>query len=272
MTTKDITSKTIQDFGDQWTRYTTNDGYYGSPEMFADIVEPLLSPREIAGARCAEIGSGTGRIVRMMMAAGAAKVLAIEPSRAVEVLRANLEEFGERVEILNTRGEGIPADGNFDYVLSIGVLHHIPDPHPVVAAAFAALKPGGRMLIWVYSREGNGLYLALVKPLRAVTKRLPHVLLAALVWVLYPALSAYIGLCRYLPLPMADYMRNVIGRMSPDKRRLVIYDQLNPAYAKYYSRTEAEYLLSAHGFVDVHAFHRHGYSWTVIGTKPASAQ
>jgi hypothetical protein len=56
--------------------------------------------------------------------------------------------------------------------------------------------------------------------------------------------------------------------MPPDKRRLVIYDQLNPAYAKYYTQTEAEQLLARAGFSDVRTYHRHGYSWTVIGTKP----
>lgn len=268
MTAVNETRRTIQDFGEQWTRYTDNDGYYGSAEMFADIVGPLLAPQDIAGARVAEIGSGTGRIVRMLLAADAAMVLAIEPSRAIDVLRRNLAQFGARAEFLNAPGEQIPADGGYDYVFSIGVLHHIPDPHPVVAAAFKALRPGGRMLVWLYGQEGNGLYLALTRPLRTITRRMPHFALAFLVWMLYPLLALYIALCRRLPLPMAAYMREVIGRMSPDKRRLVIYDQLNPAYAKYYSRSEAERLLSDHGFGEVRAFHRHGYSWTVIGTKP----
>jgi hypothetical protein len=47
-----------------------------------------------------------------------------------------------------------------------------------------------------------------------------------------------------------------------------MYDQLNPAYAKYYTRTEAIDLLERAGFVNVRVHHRHGYSWTVIGEKP----
>ena len=30
-------SKTIEDFGDQWTRFQKNEGYYGSQEMMRDI-------------------------------------------------------------------------------------------------------------------------------------------------------------------------------------------------------------------------------------------
>ena len=56
--------------------------------------------------------------------------------------------------------------------------------------------------------------------------------------------------------------------MSRKKRFLVIYDQLKPAYAKYYTGAEAEALLRKAGFVDVRAHHRRGYSWTVIGTRP----
>ena len=34
-------------------------------------------------------------------------------------------------------------------------------------------------------------------------------------------------------------MLNAFARFTRERRRLVIYDQLNPAYAKYYSRDEA---------------------------------
>jgi hypothetical protein len=61
---------------------------------------------------------------------------------------------------------------------------------------------------------------------------------------------------------------SVLEKMSPNKRRLIIYDQLKPAYAKYYTRQEAINLLENVGFINVRIHHRHGYSWTVIGAKP----
>jgi len=48
---------------------------------------------------------------------------------------------------------------------------------------------------------------------------------------------------------------------------LIIYDQLRPTYAKYYTGAEACALLASAGFSDVRAHHRHGYSWAVVGTK-----
>lgn len=56
-------------------------------------------------------------------------------------------------------------------------------------------------------------------------------------------------------------------RFPPTERRLVIVDQINPRWAKFYKREEAEALLRDAGFKDVRLHHRHGYSWTVCGTK-----
>jgi len=67
---------------------------------------------------------------------------------------------------------------------------------------------------------------------------------------------------------LGGYLLAVFEKMSPQKRRLVIYDQLNPSFAKYYTRFEAEKLLLDGKFKDVQVHHRHDYSWTAIGTKP----
>lgn len=263
--------QTIDDFGAQWRRYPENDGYYASLELFADICGPLLRFEELAGARVAEIGSGSGRIVQMLLQAGAGRVLAIEPSQAFEVLKRNTADAVDRIDYLQATGDAIPAEAGLDFVLSIGVLHHIEDPNPVVRAALRALRPGGRILIWLYGREGNEAYLRFVEPLRRVTVHLPAPLLAALSHLLNGALGLYIALCRRFPLPLRGYMTEVIGKFSRGKRFLVIYDQLNPRIAKYYSQAEARALLEDNGFADVHLHHRHGYSWTVTGTRPFDA-
>jgi SAM-dependent methyltransferase len=261
--------RTIADFGAQWVRFTDNSGYYGSLALFEDIATPLLTPADVAGREVADIGSGTGRIVEMLLAAGAARLTAIEPSRAFEVLAPRFADT-ERVDCRQLPGEDIAELGPFDLIVTFGVLHHIPDPLPVVKAAYAALRPGGRLFAWMYGREGNEVYLAFAQPLRAITKHLPDPMLAGLVRVLDLPLLVYLALCRRLPLPMAEYMREHLGKLSPEARRLTIFDQLNPAYAKYYKRAEVDALFAAGGFIDIQLYRRHGYSWSVIGTKPTT--
>jgi SAM-dependent methyltransferase len=262
----ELQTKTIADFGEQWTRYPGGEGFFGSVELFNDIFAPLLSAKDVAGKRVAEIGAGQGRFINIFAAAGAAHLVALEPSEAMRVLRENTRAYADRITYLDVTGDRLPPTGDLDYVFVIGVLHHIPDPAPVVAAARRALKPGGTLAVWLYGREGNSLYLFVVHSLRAFTRRIPHRALELFVAALYPAFWAYMTACRWLPLPLAAYMRRVMAPLTPAKRRLVIYDQLNPAYAKYYTRDEAHDVLARNGFSDVRLHHRHGYSWSVVGT------
>lgn len=263
----DIGNQTIKDFGTQWLHYPDIEGFFSSIELFSDIVFPFLKPDDLKGCRVAEIGSGSGRVVNMLLRAGAAHVIATEPSDAFEVLCRNIEQ-PKKVTCLKITGDQLPAYGDLDYVFTIGVLQFIPNPGPVVEAAFNALRSGGHHIVWIYGKEGNGLYLTFIKPLRTLTKRVPHFLLSIIVWTIYFLTKGYIRLCHRFPLHFRDYMLNIFEKLPPEKQRLVIYDQLNPAYAKYYTRSEAEKLLKDSHFENVRLHHRHGYSWTIVGTKP----
>ena len=265
----DLTARTISDFGDQWTRYTDNEGFYGSLDVLVDILGPLIPLSAFQGKRVAEIGSGTGRIVRMLLQAGAEYVLAVEPSQSIDILKKNLQTEISRVEILHARGNEIPTGLDLDFVLSIGVLHHIPEPGPVVTAAFNSLRSDGKLIVWVYGKEGNGLVVSMIKMMRCITTRMPHWALVFLATMCNLILGLYIPISRWFPsIPLADYVNNVIGKFSYHKRYLVIYDQLRPAYAKYYTESEARDLLEQAGFKEVCLYHRRNYSWTVIGSRP----
>ncbi|MGO9138868.1 MAG: class I SAM-dependent methyltransferase [Syntrophales bacterium] len=263
--------KTIADFGKQWSKYKDNSGYYGSTEMFADIVEPLISVKTFNGLTVLDVGSGTGRIINMLLSVGVSSVTGVEPSKAFDGLKKTFCR-DSRVELLNTSGHYIPATDKYDIALSIGVLHHIPNPKPVVDAMMRSLRPGGRVLVWLYGLEGNESYVSIFSKIRKVTTRIPHLLLVWTVWIAYTMFRAYHFLARYFSVPMRNYILNVIGKMAPDKQRLVIYDQLNPCYAKYYTEAEAKRLLTDSGFINVQLFHRHGYSWTVVGQKPIESE
>jgi len=266
---------TITDFDTQWSRYTDNEGWYGSDELLEDILHPLLNADALAGQAILDIGSGTGRIVGMLLDAGAEHVYAIEPSeQAFQVLLRNIGkmERSEAVTAMHSTGEQFGLSRQVHVAVSIGVLHHIRDPLPVVRNAYAALKPGGHLFVWLYGYEGNEAYLRAISPIRRLTPKLPHALLRLFVEIGYWALVLYRAIDRVIRLPMHTYMEHVLWRLSPGKRRLVIYDQLNPAFSKYYKREEAIALLEEAGFRDVQAHHRHGYSWSVLGRKPSIAE
>ena len=184
-----LINRTIEDFGEQWTTYVDNSGYYGSAALFDDVFAPFITASDLNGKTIAEVGSGSGRWVRVFVDAGAAHVIALEPSAAIDVLRRAFAADADRVELVHLHGDRLPARSDRDYVFSIGVLHHIPDPVPVCRAAMDALKPGGAFGVWVYGREGNAAYLMLFGALHGVTRRLPHRALAALSWLVGWALE-----------------------------------------------------------------------------------
>jgi len=260
--------RTIRDFGEQWSHYGDNAGWYGSAELLQDVFGPLVELSELRGARAADVGSGTGRFARVLCEAGAERVLAVEPSGAARRLRDNTRDLAERVQVVRGRGEALPPGLDLDLVIAIGVVQFIPDPGPALRAARDALRPGGRLVVWVYGHENNAPYRLFAGALRLVTPGLPHRALAALCAGLDRCVDLYIAGCRVLPLPLHRYFLETFARLDRPKRRLVIYDQLNPSYVRYYRGPELRRLLEDAGFRDVRLHHRRGYSWTAVGTRP----
>lgn len=260
-------SRLVGEFGEQWERFRDTSGYFGSLSMLRDFLGPLLAPEDLADRRVLDVGSGAGRFANMFLDAGASRVLAVEPSEGIDVLKDNTRERADRMEYLNVRGEEIP-DVEADVAFSIGVLHHLEDPDPVVRRVRQVLRPGGRFVVWLYGRENNTMYILFAESIRLLTRAVPDAVLEAMAHVLNAILGVYVAACRILPLPLRTYMLEVMSRMDRRKRFFLIFDQLNCSYARYYTGEEAVALLERNGFCDVQAYHRHGMSWTVMGAKP----
>ena len=262
-----VRRQTVEDFGNQWQIHGEVDtDHWSSRDMFVDHFGDLFDPGEITGKTVAEVGSGSGRIINMICSFAPAKCYAIEPSSGFEVLKRNTRRHAAIVDYLNTTGDRFELS-ELDYVFSLGVIHHIEEPLDVVQNIHRSLKAGGAFLIWVYGHEGNRGYIFLYKLLCGMTKRMPDAALDRFSALLNYLIQPYIWLCRVLPLPLRGYLLNVFGKCGWEKRKYIIFDQLNPAYAKYYKREELQALLEAAGFDDIEYYHRHGYSWTAIARK-----
>jgi SAM-dependent methyltransferase len=255
---------TVEDFGVQWSRFTENRGYYASQEALQDLVNPLLDVQVIRGRWVADVGAGTGRYTALLHKAGARGILAMEPSKAFEVLKRNTANL-RSVSYLKERAENIPNLG-FDLIFCIGVLQFLSDPRPALISMGKALAPGGRLFLWVYGKEGNLPYLTMVRLFRMVTPVLPAAFLDILVSGLLPISNAYASLCRHIELPLAKYIRNYYSKLDQYSRKMVIFDQLNPRFAKYYSEKELKTLIESCGFRHIQMHHRLNYSWSVLAS------
>ena len=262
MDKKKYQTNVISDFGEQWTAYTKNSGWFASVEEMESLFGPLLDKKELIDKKIADVGAGTGHYTQLFHRVGAGKIIAIEPSDAYKILKSNIQGL-DNINCLKATAEEIPNQ-NFDWVFCIGVLQFIPDPVPALKAMGKALGSQGRIFIWVYGKENNALYLAFLKPLRLLTTILPHRLLDLFAEFLYYPASSYAYICSFLPLPLANYMRGYFSKLDHYSRKLTIYDQLNPKVSHYYSRDELKQLLETCGFTDIRIYHRLSYSWSVV--------
>lgn len=130
-----------------------------------------LSAADLAGKRVLDAGCGMGRYLRVAAELGA-RVVGMDLSHAVLAAR-DLTAGLEGVSLV--RGDLLRpplAEGSFDHIYSLGVLDHTPDPRAAFLALARLLRPGGRIVIWVYPRE-RPLLESIVRAHRAVSTRLP---------------------------------------------------------------------------------------------------
>ena len=78
------------------------------------------------------------------------------------------------MQVLRASVYELSFEDHFDLAFSIGVIHHLQDPGRALQRMARAVKPGGRVLIWVYGRENNGWLVSVLNPLRRMLfSRLP---------------------------------------------------------------------------------------------------
>jgi SAM-dependent methyltransferase len=125
----------------------------------ADACEPYVVSEAIHGYSAAkglkvlDIGCGNGYVLYQYARHGA-EVTGVDLTRtAVDLSRKRLALGGLSGDFVEVDGNKLPfPDGHFDIVCSMGVLHHISDPRPMVEEIFRVLKPGGRLIVMLYYR------------------------------------------------------------------------------------------------------------------------
>jgi SAM-dependent methyltransferase len=162
-------------FGRQWNRY---DVMRPEEDEATFLVKTGVAAGELAGRLVLDAGCGGGRYARLLGSRGA-KVVGVDLSAAV-IKAAQLCESLPNVAIIQADLLDLPlADSAFDFVYSIGVLHHTPDPRRAFGQIARKVKPGGRLAVWLYRR--NILLQEWINAgLRGVTTRLPSRVLESL--------------------------------------------------------------------------------------------
>lgn len=256
--------ESFKDFGKQFLIDNQLDGYWGSKDLLATLVHPF-DINEIKDKIVMEVGVGAGRIIKNLLIFKPKKIVGIEPSEAINVAKNNINS--PDVTILNVKGEDITFENEFDYIFSIGVIHHIPKYKEVLKKINQSLKENGKFIIWVYGKEGNEIYLFIFNNFRRIAILLPDVILRLISQFLALTTYFYGFLCKYINLPLNKYFTNFFNKFSFKHRSYVIFDQLNPSFAKYFKKEELKKVLDECGFEIEQLDHKFEYSYTAICKK-----
>lgn len=227
-------------FGYEWERYDALHARY--EDQFLNWVAPL-APADFAGARVLDAGCGMGRNSFWPLHYGAASVVAFDlDERSVAAAKRTLRAFDERADVRVHSIYAIPYKEQFDIVLSIGVVHHLDDPVAAVRQLYDALAPGGVLVMWVYSKEGNERILPALRVLRLVTARLPVSVVHAGAYLL----SAPLWLALKLSGGWTPYLKQ-LATFDFWHVHSIVFDQLIPRVANYWTREQIGALLDEAG-------------------------
>lgn len=256
-----MTTGTQHQFGYQWARFDRILPLH--EEQFRRWIAPL-EPSFFQGKTFLDAGCGMGRNSYWPLQAGATKGYAFDyDERTVAAAQRNLADFPQ-CEVAFRSIYELDLDAEVDVAFSIGVVHHLAEPRKAVENLVKAVKPGGTLILWLYAHEGNERYLWLIDPLRRhLTSRIPPGLTRMI------ARSMAVALRMYLMLPHQKPYLKLLREMSFRYHENIIFDQLIPSIAYYWTREEVLELVAGLPLENFRLTHTNGMSWTLVADKCA---
>ena len=249
-------------FGYEWKTYSEMRPEY--EEQFRRWT-PHLDRDDWRGKVILDVGCGMGRNTYWPLTYGAEASVSIDvDENSLTSARRTLAQF-PNAAVERASAYEIGYVDYFDIAYSIGVIHHLENPQLALSQMVKAVKPGGRVLIWVYGLENNRWLVSGLDPLRkALFSRLPISVVHHL--SLYPALLLWLLL--RLGVGRIEYF-NLLRSLTFRHLRSIVFDQMLPKIANYWPRQTVEQLMREAGLEQVRLAWVNEMSWSAIGEKPA---
>jgi ubiquinone/menaquinone biosynthesis C-methylase UbiE len=196
---------TVEGFGEEWSKFTQQAlSDQERAEVFSkyfSLIDWTKKPN-----KALDMGCGSGRWDVLVAPLVGELVAADASALALQVARRNVQAPNVTFIECTTENLSFP-DGYFDFIFSLGVLHHLPDTQVAIQTLAHKLAPGGVLLLYLYYAFDNrpawfrGLW-RISDLLRRYISRLPFSLRYVASQII--AATAYWPLARtakYLPVP-----------------------------------------------------------------------
>jgi ubiquinone/menaquinone biosynthesis C-methylase UbiE len=273
---QNIDKKTVASFGEEWTKFDSfsAEEIKTAGDQYFDIVsDQVLNKNTVV----LDLGCGTGRWSKYI-GDKAGFIEAVDPSAAVFAAQ-HLTSDMTNVRITQASSDGIPfADESFDMMMSLGVLHHIPDTELALKSGVKKVKRDGYVLLYLYYALDNRsaifrfiFYISagirfLVSSLPAALKKVVCDLIAIFVYMPFILLSKCIkgtipGSRIYRRVPLSYYIDKSFNIIRNDA-----LDRFGTPLEQRFSRQQIERMMRNSGLIDI-IFSENMPYWHVIGRK-----
>lgn len=264
--------ETAKAFSTSWNNLPRESVY--TLEQFEDWMFPL-GRNDFLGKEVLELGCGNASLMIHALSWEPTHIWGVELGASTISAERNLEVSGYKNwsivqdDLVTYRSPGS------DLVYSVGVLHHLADPHKGFQAVIQNTKRGGQFHCWVYAEEGNKFVIRFVDPMRKIVSRLPwwitkYLIATPLAGILYVIVKCLVtrwsGILR-TKLPLIDYCL-WLSRQKYKFVRHVVFDQLVAPRTSYISERIIRNWLNESKDIDqksAYIIFRNGNSWKFGG-------
>jgi SAM-dependent methyltransferase len=280
----DDKEKTAAAFGWQWQEFTEMHAEYR--EQFLDWIYPL-QPEFFSGKVVLDAGCGIGRHSYWSSQFGAKAIIGIDLSEAVETAYQNVGRL-PNAHVVQADIFQLPfleaEDAPFDFIYSIGVLHHTPDPEKSFHSLVRQVKPGGAIFAWVYGHENNGIIHYAIDPVRKNLTRylppkvlyylsyLPTAVLQVLLKAVYKPINQKPGLKKFQKYLFYNSYFSQLSGYNFRHNHTIVFDHLVAPTAFYIKKADFENWFKKAGLTGIELSWRNQNSWRGRGVKPFLGQ
>ena len=269
-----VDDETVDSFGEEWLKFAA----FESEEIqkIGDEYFDIL-PTDAWGKdkSALDVGCGSGRWT-LYLKDKFGDIEAVDPSNAVWVAQKNTLNFSH-IRVTKAGVDQLPFKNNsFDFVFSLGVLHHVPNTETAMTKAVEKLKSGGYFLVYLYySLDNRGLlykilfhtstiFRQIISNLPSLLKRILCDLIAIFVYIPLVAIAncfKAIGIKSWKKLPLSYYVGKSFFVIRNDS-----LDRFGTPLEQRFNKKQIHEMMKNSGLTDIQFSPQSPY-WHAIGKK-----
>lgn len=272
---ENIDINVVNDFGEEWKKFSAhnNESVIELRKEYFDIIDETIVNKN---TYMIDIGCGSGRWTDYFVDK-AGFIEAVDPSDAVYAADKMLGNK-DNVRVSKASVDTIPWDDEtFDFGMSIGVLHHIPDTKQALINCVKKIKKGGHFYVYLYYRfDGRGSIFKAIfflsNLLRLLISKLPSNLKKffcdVLAYLIYWPLSRLAGFFHFLGLhkfakkiPLEPYHNKPMYNLRNDS-----LDRFGTKLEQRFLKSEIKTMMEEAGLANI-KFGEQSAFWHAVGKR-----